>query len=354
MKRFREVKGVLGAFLAGIFFLSVTVSAWGQIGQAINAAEKLIQKEKEKQTQEAGGDREKASETKAEKKSDDPADAAKVVFSKSPIDAAKPEKLVKEFKAGDPIYGLIQVDKTWRDLLGKGKEDVKEIQVPIDMLVDGETIDFQYIKIKNEKAIDTKVLVLDIAPEPEKMTAYKDEGFAYGEGKGRRKIGPDQYTYNLSRLKPGKHTIKFQVRSYGDVFSAGEFIIEGEDYKPYAELREKVLKEMLNVGGMPKSQKTDAQLESQMMKLLLNAGWKNIRRLVIVDKDWWINRASGGDSPVTSRHIGAAVAAKAEDGSFYWCNVTFEQQKLIDGSFGPLELTRTGEKRPIKEENIDK
>jgi hypothetical protein len=276
------------------------------------------------------------------------------IFSRSPIDPAKSGEVVATFKAGDHIYGLIQVDKTWRELLGNGDESVKKIEVPIDMIVDGKTVDFQYITIKNEKAIDSKVLVLDIAPDPAKMTAYKDEGFAYAEGKGNRKIGPDQYTYNLSNLKPGKHTIKFQVRSYGDILSAGQFSIQGDDYKPYATLRENILKEMLNVGGMPQSQKTDVQLQAQMMKLLRNAGWKNIRKLAITDKDWWIDRVEGGDSAVKGRHIGAAVAAKAEDGTYFWSNVTFEQQKQIDGSFGPLELSHTGAKRPIKEENIDK
>ena len=233
------------------------------------------------------------------------------IFSKSPINPVKPDKLATAFKAGDYIYGLIRTEKTWRDLLGEGSEDIKEIQVPIDMIVDGERIDFQYIMIKNKKAIDGKVLVLDIAPDPAKMTAYKDEGFVYAEGKGNRKIGPDQYTYNLSKLKPGKHTVKFQVRSYGDILSAGEFTIEGDDYKPYAELRENILKEMLNVGGMPQSQKTDVQIQAQMIKLLRNAGWKNIRKLVIIDKDWWIDRVEGGDSVVNGRHIGAAAVAKA-------------------------------------------
>lgn len=343
--------------LAGLLCLAMSLPAWAQLGEALNAAQKLVKIEKEKR-KDSSDDAKKASEKPATTSSDEKSGPAKdgptIIFSKSPINPEKPENLVKEFKAGDSIYGLIRVEKSWRDLLGKGKEDVKEIQVPIDMIVGDDTIDFQYITIKNEKAIDSKILVLDIAPAPEKMTAYKDEGFSYGEGKGRRKIGPDQYTYNLSKLKPGKHTIKFQVRSYGDVFSAGEFTIEGEDYKPYEALREKILKEMLNVGTMPPSQKTDVQLQSQMIKLLQNAGWKNVRKLVIVDKDWWINRVSGGDSPVKSRHIGAAAASKAEDGTYFWCHLTFEQQKLLDGSFGPLELTRTGEKRSIKEENIDK
>jgi hypothetical protein len=138
------------------------------------------------------------------------------------------------------------------------------------------------------------------------------------------------------------------------VLSAGEFTIEGEDYKPYTALREKILAEAFTVATLPKAQMTNVELQASMMKLLQNAGWKNIRKLVISDKDWWLDRAEGGDSPIVARHIAAAVAAKADDGSFYWCICTFQQPKLLDGSFGTLELSHTGEKKPILEENIDK
>lgn len=43
----------------------------------------------------------------------------KIVFSKTPINAAKPENLVTSFKTGDYIYALVQTEKNWRDLLGK-------------------------------------------------------------------------------------------------------------------------------------------------------------------------------------------------------------------------------------------
>lgn len=280
--------------------------------------------------------------------------AGSIVFSAAPIDAANPSNLATSFKAGDNIYGLVRIDKTWRDLLGKGNKDATEIQVPFDMLVDGEKVDFQYITIKKAEALDGKILVFDVAPVPDKMTAYKDPGFFYAEGKGNRRIGPDQYAYNLAQLASGKHAVRFQIRSYGDVFAAGEFSIEGDDYKGYAELREKLLAEAFQAATMPKAQKTDKELEATMGKLLENAGWKNVRKLVIVDKDWWLDRSSGGDSPIVSRHIAAATATKADDGTFYWCRCTFHQRKLIDGSFGPLELTDTGEKKPILEENIDK
>lgn len=320
--------------------------AWAQFGELDKikgAIEKGAGKTKSKpDAQQAGEQPEAATAT------------GKIIFSGAPIDPAKPEKLVKSFKAGDHIYGLVQSDKTWRDLLGKSNPKAKEVQIPFDMLIDGERADFQYITIKKPEALDTKTLVFDVAPELDKMTAYRDPTVQYGEGKGRRKIGPDQYTYILAALAPGKHTVTFQIRSYGDVLAAGEFTIEGEDYKAYETLREQVLAELQQGATMPPAQKIDKELEATMRKLLDNAGWTNIRKLIIVDKDWWLDRASGGDSPIVSRHIAAAVAAKAEDGSFFWCKCTFHQQKLIDGSFGPLELTHQGDKRPILEKNIDK
>jgi hypothetical protein len=334
----------IGIVILAAMAVILSAPAYGDVSQDIKGAiEKKVQ-----QAQEAAG--------KPAEKKPSPAGPASagIVFSGSPIDPAKPASLSTAFKAGGYIYGLISVDKPWRELLGKGNPNATEVQVPVDMLVDGEQVDFQYITLKKPEPIDSKHLVLDIAPEPEKMTAYKDPAFFYAEGKGNRKIGPDQYTYNLAALQPGKHTIGYRVRSYGDVLASGEFTIEGEDYKSYAALREKLLGEALGVATMPKAQMTNIELQANMMKLLQNAGWKNIRKLVISDKDWWLDRAEGGDSPIVARHIAAAVAAKADDGSFYWCICTFQQPKLLDGSFGTLELSHTGEKKPILEENIDK
>lgn len=57
---------------------------------------------------------------------------------------------------------------------------------------------------------------------------------------------------------------------------------------------------------------------------------------------------------IVSRHLDPAVAAKPDDGSFYSWNCTFPRQRKLDGPSDPLELTHTGDKKPIREENIDK
>jgi hypothetical protein len=90
-----------------------------------------------------------------------------------------------------------------------------------------------------------------------------------------------------------------------------------------------------------------------MEDLLENAGWEDIHRVNIVDQDWWIDRVSGGDSAVKSRHI--AAAALARDGEGYYYKVcTFHQDRLLGGGFGELYLSHQGDRVPIPEANIDK
>jgi hypothetical protein len=101
------------------------------------------------------------------------------------------------------------------------------------------------------------------------------------------------------------------------------------------------------VGTLPPAGMVNKELEGQMRQLLENAGWTQILRVVIVDKDWWLD----GN---TSRYLNVAAAAKEAGGQCYWCNVQFTQNKLITGAWGPLELTKVGIKRNIPEENINK
>ena len=268
----------------------------------------------------------------------------RIVFSKSPIDPATPTNLTNSFQAGDTIYGLIQIGTTWRKLYDAG--DVSELGIMVGLGADGKE-DYQYITLKKAPYIDSNYLVLDIAPDPEKMTAYKDPDMLYGEGKGNRKIGPIAFTYDLAQLPPGKHTVKFFVRNYGEHPAVGELEIEGNDFSFYADLHEKVKSASDAAGTLPPAGMINKELEGQMRALLENAGWSNILRIVIIDKDWWLD----GN---TSRYLNVAAAAKDSNGECYWCNTQFTQPKLIDGSWGRLELTKTGIKRPIPEENLNK
>ncbi|MCX8037705.1 MAG: hypothetical protein N3D11_11800 [Candidatus Sumerlaeia bacterium] len=301
--------------------------------------------QKEKQAREAAG-----REAAALRPQTVPAAAGKILFSKSPIDPAKPANLTTSFKAGDTIYGLILADKTWRELYNaKGKS---EVGIMIVMAI-GKNETYQYITLKNPKHIDSSQLVLDIAPAPDKMTAYKDPEIVFGEGKGNRKIGPIAFTYELAQLPAGKHTVQFYIRDFGKRHAAGQFDIEGADFKFYADLHEKVKALVDASATMPPVGMVNKALEGEMLELLENAGWPPVLRLVIRDKDWWLNRVAGGDSPVSSRHINAAVAAKGPDGKCYYRIVVFEQPMTLAG-WGKLEITQQSDPKPIAEENINK
>lgn len=273
-----------------------------------------------------------------------PVGGGKIVFSESPIDPASPANLTNEFQAGDNIYGLILIDKTWRELYQAGEKT--ELGIMVGLAVNGYE-DYQYITLKKPQYIEAKSLVLEIAPSPDKMTSYKDPDMLFGEGKGNRKIGPIAFTYDLAQLPAGKHTVKFYVRNYGEHPAVGEFTIEGADFKFYADLHEKVKGASDAVATLPAAGMINKELEGQMRALLENAGWTNILRVVIIDKDWWVE----GN---TRRYLNVAAAAKDSNGQCYWCNTQFSQPKLIDGSWGKLELTSTGIKRTITEENVNK
>lgn len=268
----------------------------------------------------------------------------KIVFSKSPIAPANPTGLTTKFKAGDHIYGLILPGKSWRDLYRAGNKT--ELGIMVGMTV-GDINDYQYITLKKPQYIDADSLVLEIAPDPSKMTSYNDPGMLFGEGKGNRKIGPISFTYDLSQLVPGKHTAKFYVRNYGDHLAVGELVIEGADFSFYADLHEKVKAAHDASATMPPAGMVNKQLESQMRALLKNAGWTKILRVVIVDKDWWIE--DGG----ASRYLNVAAATKDGSGKCQWCNTQFTQRRLSNGSWGKLELTKTGIMRDISEENVN-
>lgn len=298
-----------------------------------------------KQSEDSMKEQQKENEKAQEKATQGNVGPGKIVFSKSPINAASPANLTNQFNAGDNIYGLIQADKTWREIYG-GK-DRSELGVMVGMLVnDSDT--FQYITLKKVEYLNSNQIVLDIAPAPDKMTAYKNPDIEFGEGKGNRKIGPIAFTYELGKLSSGKHTVQFYVKNYGEKPAVGSFEIKGDDYKFYADLHEKVKAAHDSGATMPPAKMTNKSLESEMRKLLDNAGWVDIRRVVIVDKDWWI--VNGGQS----RYLNVAVAGKGDDSQFFWANVQFTQVRLISGGWGPLKLTKTGIKRPISEKNISK
>ena len=269
-----------------------------------------------------------------------------ILFAKQPIDPANPQNITTAFNAGDYIYALIQTKKTF-------EESFKKEWIRIDVKINGKKIHAQFIKLHRPADRAKKTLVFEIAPMPNKMTAYSNPDVEYGSSKANMRQGPQEMTYHLSSLNPGKHTLSFVIGSYGKIYAQGEFTLQGDNYEFYAELHKKAKAAMSKSVSLPRAKMKNPGLASEMKALLQKAGQTSIHRLNIVDKDWWLDRVAGGDSAIKSRHIDAAVLAKDVQGYFYK-KVRFQQDRLITGNWGRLYISHTFDRIDIPEANIDK
>lgn len=277
------------------------------------------------------------------------ANMGQIVFSLKPIDPANPSGLTTQFAAGDYIYGLIQTTKPWTEIYG-GKSSA---DVMVNVKLDGEKIHAQFIKLKTPELMARQYLVFEIAPDPASMTAYDDPNREYGSSTATLRQGPNELTHHLAQLSPGQHTMELDITYFGDVWSAGSFTITGNDFQAYAKLHDQIARGVSASVTLPGAQMSNKTMAAEMQSLLENAGWEDVHRINIVDKDWWTDRVSGGDSAVKSRHIAAAALAKDGDG-YYYKVCTFHQDKLLTGGFGDLYLSHQGDRVPVPVENIDK
>ena len=277
------------------------------------------------------------------------ANMGEIVFSTRPIQPGNPSNLTTRFNAGDHIYALIQTVKPWSEIY----DSKSSANVMINVKLDGEKIHAQFVNLKSPELMSSQHLVFEIAPDPASMTAYADPNREYGMSTATMRQGPNELTHNLSKLPPGEHTMEFDITYFGDTWSAGSFTISGDDFQTYAKLHQQIAAGVSAAVTRPAAKMTNKTMADEMRSLLENAGWEDIHRINIVDKDWWIDRVSGGDSAVQSRHIAAAALARDNDG-YYYKLTTFHQDKLITGGFGELYLSHQGDRVPIPEANIDK
>jgi len=271
----------------------------------------------------------------------------KGVCSTSPINPTGPPATTPVFKAGDRIYCMFRVEKTWREALDKGAPGLLTY-----FYIDGAQTLYRYIGFKRPDLFNQNYFLLDIAPDPAQMSNYKDRDVVFPEKDGVR-FGPEMFTQLLGELPPGKHTIRASVESFGQVRAEAEFQIEGSDYATYTALHQSIKGAASSMQTMPRPGMTDKALEAQMGKLVANAGFGKVVRLFIVDKDWWLDRSSGGNSPIVSRHIAATVAVNQGADCAYSVE-TFYQPRLLTGGWGRLELKGRGQKKPIPCANVNK
>ncbi len=326
---------------------------FGGFGKYKSAAEKTKKLIEEK-------DKEKEESVKTDKDSTEASPAmavpepvaGNIVFSKKPIDLKKPADLTASFKAGDNIYSVVYLKETMKEMANESSSLDFEIKCELD----GKYHCSFAVKVKG-KALDSKILVLDIAPEPKKMTAYDNPEIIYAKifEKYGKRGGPMQLTKMLSTLPEGKHTLKMIFYQYADK-SVGQFTIDG-DFKLY----EKLYKELdeLNTKGitMPKAQRTDKEMEAGMLEALKASGNEafagKILRVVIIDKDWYLRRHELSGA-ILNRYIRACVAVKDPAGQCWMYKLVTFKEDYIGGKFEKMKYDGAGDRVKIPEENVMK
>ena len=268
-----------------------------------------------------------------------------ILFSKSPIDPQNPSNLSENFRAGDYIYALVLHSKPWSSLFRNGGD------LRINVAIDGSKPHAQFILLRKPEDLARKYALLEIAPDPASMLSYTGKLPDFGKTNANLMQGPMELCQYLGQLGPGRHTVHLEVASY-DVRIPGSFTIEGDSYGFYADLGQKMASAASKTVVLPAAKMTNKALEDKMRKLLANAGWDNVYRLNIKDPDWWIERMSGGNSPVKARYLNVAAMCQDSEGYCYRICV-FHQDRTLSG-WSDLYLSRQGDKVRVTAENKDK
>ena len=271
-------------------------------------------------------------------------------FSTEPFKDPAGGQVQESFEAGDHIYGIIRMTQKWSEIYKKKKD----FSIRIDVKIDGNGIHAQFVTIKSSEYAQRDYLIFDVAPALSELTAYSDPNIEYGKTTASIVQGPNELTHHLGSLSSGSHKVAFSVYYYGKIWAEGQFSVAGDDFSKYSELHGKIATGVVSARTLPAAKMSNKNIEKQMESLLKNAGWDNVYRLNIVDKDWWIERTNGGNTPVKARYLAAAALTKKADGSYAYKKCTFHQDKLITGNFGELYLSHQGEEVVINKDNIDK
>ncbi len=294
-----------------------------------------------------------------------------IIFSKTLINPLESGISVIDFQAGDAIYAVGYMPQTIRELYNaqpNAKLDVEvfiyEIKPPLYdyQQPSEEQLTFGVMQVSGE-IIKQKFLSIEIAPDLAQSAAYSTAGITFKEF-GKKFDGPVNYSESLSKLQPGKHTLKIVVRcNYADAAS-GIIAITGEDFGVYKILSEELNTLAQNAGAenavMPLAKKTDVALESLMIAAFKGSNdWKTgfvdateVLRISIYDADWYIRR-NELTGAILHRYIRAAIAVKTKNGNCAYYPVTF-QEDYVSGKFQPLKYDGVGDKVMMDCGNVKK
>lgn len=297
--------------------------------------------------------------------------AGEIIFSNSVINPLQAGNSITDFQAGDAIYAVAYLPQTVMELYNAqaaSKLDVEvfiyEIKPPLYdyQQPSEEQLTFVSMRVSGE-IIKQKFLTIEIAPDPAQSAAYTTAGITFKEF-GKKFDGPVNFTETLSKLQPGKHTLKIVVRcNYADAAS-GTVTITGNDFGMYKKKSDELNTLAQNAGAenavMPVAKKTDATLESHMIAAFKGSNdWKtgfidatDVLRISIYDADWFIRR-NELTGAILHRYIRAAIAVKAKNGNCAYYPVTF-QEDYVSGKFQPLKYDGVGDKVMLDCGNVKK
>jgi len=298
--------------------------------------------------------------------------AGEITFSKLPIDPSQPGNSDTIFKTGDAIYAVAYLPKTVQELYNVQPNSKVEVEV---FIYEVKPPKYSYQQPSEEQltfgsmwvsgsALQNKFLVVDIAPEPDKTSAYGTSEISFKEF-GKKFDGPVNYTENLSKLPEGEHSFKLVIRCKYDDTAMGNFKISGGDFGFYKTLSENLNDVATGAGAknamMPVALKSDKTLEASMIAAFKNSndwksGWLNateVLKINIVDADWYVRRHEISGT-ILNRYIRAAIAVKTKDGNCALFNQVTFKEDYEGGKYQPLKYDGVVQPTPINCENITK
>ena len=288
----------------------------------------------------------------------------RLIFSDQPIDPNNPANLKTSFQAGEHIYGLLILDKPFKEFVAEDSTrdpnqgySVTRPLLKIDFLVDGEPIyDGTHVFVFSledkqnawNRVPTERYFFFDIAPEPtkQKTYGYNDLFFprlsAYGRTTNKAKAGAQFYSHQLSRLKPGNHKITVKIAGKEEVI--GEFTISGGDYAVYSRVADQLETVSSANAKMPESKWNNPALANSVKTAYKRAGNETVLRVNLLNPDWFIQRNALGQ--ILFRGVFAAIATKTPDGKCYLQREYFKQN-YSGGRYGATAHDGRSETRQI-------
>ncbi len=295
--------------------------------------------------------------------------SGEIIFSKTMINSDNPDSLTSQFQVGDTIYSGAFFDKSILDLSGSKSKQKVEIEVFLYELKaplydyqqpSEEQLETSTLWISGD-ALQKKYLPLDIIPSPGAMTAYGNPDLEYKKF-GPAFYGPVKFAEKIADLKAGERTIIVRVNCNYNVVAEGRFTIKGDDYSVYksvsTELNASASNLKTQVAMMPKAERSDKQLETEMMTVFKGSQTfqdrvkGDILRVVIIDPDWIIRR-NELTGVILHRYIRATIAVKNSDGTCTAWKIVSFRQEYVGNDFQKTVFDGIGDPYAIPCENVN-